>query len=137
MALPESAQRTNNARYEEINIPLTEPAPTEVGNTLISIASLDDISRKAFSNCKHLNKIQTVVFETAYRSNENMLVCAPTGAGKTNIAMLTILQIIKQYINNGVLERKDQFKVLKCSLVEGYKISYYSVAVIRLCTLRQ
>jgi activating signal cointegrator complex subunit 3 len=40
-----------------------------------------------------------------------MLVCAPTGAGKTNIAMLTILHQIKQYITNGVLERKDQFKV--------------------------
>lgn len=111
MALPEAAERTNNARYEEINIPLTEPAPTEVGNTLIPIASLDDISRRAFGNCKYLNKIQSVVFETAYRTNENMLVCAPTGAGKTNIAMLTILHQIKQYITNGVLERKDQFKV--------------------------
>jgi activating signal cointegrator complex subunit 3 len=40
-----------------------------------------------------------------------MLICAPTGAGKTNIAMLTILHQIKQYITNGVLERKDQFKV--------------------------
>lgn len=111
LALPESAGRTNNTRYEEINIPLTEPAPTEVGNTLIPIASLDEISRRAFGNCKNLNKIQSVVFETAYRTNENMLVCAPTGAGKTNIAMLTILHQIKQYITNGVLERKDQFKV--------------------------
>ena len=112
MALLEFATRSNHARYQEINIPLSEPAPTEVGNNLIPIASLDEISRKAFGNCKNLNKIQTVVFETAYRSNENMLVCAPTGAGKTNIAMLTILQIIKQYICNGVLERKDQFKVI-------------------------
>lgn len=70
MALPESAVRTNTAKYEEINIPLSEPAPTEVGNQLIPIASLDDISRKAFGNCKNLNKIQSVVFETAYRTNE-------------------------------------------------------------------
>nr|CAH0109762.1 unnamed protein product [Daphnia galeata] len=112
MALPESAVRTNTSKYEEINIPLTEPAPTEVGNHLIPIASLDEISRKAFGNCKNLNKIQSVVFETAYRTNENMLICAPTGAGKTNIAMLTILHQIKQYITNGVLERKDQFKIV-------------------------
>lgn len=104
-------KRTNTNQYEEINIPLTDPAPTEVGNTLIPVASLDEISRKAFGNCKNLNKIQSVVFETAYRTNENMLICAPTGAGKTNIAMLTILHQIKQYIrDNGMLE-KDKFKV--------------------------
>lgn len=28
-----------------------------------------------------------------------MLVCAPTGAGKTNIAIMTILQAIKQVPN--------------------------------------
>ena len=45
-----------------------------------------------------------------------MLICAPTGAGKTNIAMLTILHQIKQYIrDNGMLE-KDKFKVRVISL---------------------
>lgn len=34
-------------------------------------------------------------FYAAYHSNQNLLVCAPTGAGKTNVAMLTILQEIK------------------------------------------
>ena len=39
-----------------------------------------------------------------------MLICAPTGAGKTNVAMLTIVHKIKQFIKDGVLQ-KDQFKV--------------------------
>ncbi len=30
---------------------------------------------------KNLNRIQSIVCDTAYRTNENMLVCAPTGAG--------------------------------------------------------
>ena len=51
-----------------------------------------------------------MVFETAYKSNENLLICAPTGAGKTNIAMLTILHEIKQHISQGVI-KKDEFKV--------------------------
>ena len=29
--------------------------------------------------------------------SENLLVCAPTGAGKTNIAVMTILQILASY----------------------------------------
>ena len=41
-------------------------------------------------------RIQSVVCDTAYRTSENMLVCAPTGAGKTNVAMLCITQTIKQ-----------------------------------------
>ena len=45
-----------------------------------------------------LNRIQSVVYETAYRTNENMLVCAPTGAGKTNVAMLCIVQTIRQFL---------------------------------------
>ena len=44
---------------------------------------------------EHLNTVQSIVFETAFNSSENMLICAPTGAGKTNIATLTILQAIK------------------------------------------
>ena len=68
------------------------------------------IGQLAFKGMKNLNRIQSVVFETAYRTNENLLICAPTGAGKTNIAMLTILHEIKQHISQGVI-KKDEFKV--------------------------
>lgn len=39
-----------------------------------------------------LNRIQSRIFPTAFGSNENLLVCAPTGAGKTNIAMIAVLR---------------------------------------------
>ena len=48
---------------------------------------------------KRLNRIQSIVYESAYKTNENLLICAPTGAGKTNIAMLTILRELKQHIS--------------------------------------
>ena len=59
---------------------------------------------------KTLNVIQSRVFDVAYYSNENMLISAPTGAGKTNIAMLAVLREIQNNLENGVL-KKDQFKV--------------------------
>jgi len=40
---------------------------------------------------KNLNVIQSKLYEKAFKTPDNILVCAPTGAGKTNIAMLTIL----------------------------------------------
>jgi activating signal cointegrator complex subunit 3 len=38
-------------------------------------------------------------------------VCAPTGAGKTNIAMITVLHEIGQHLKYGVLQ-KDEFKIV-------------------------
>ena len=54
--------------------------------------------------------MQSVVFDTAYNTNENLLISAPTGAGKTNVAMATILREVKQNIQQGVV-MKDKFKV--------------------------
>ena len=44
-----------------------------------------------------LNTIQSTIYPTAYSTSENMLVCAPTGAGKTDVALLAILGTIKDY----------------------------------------
>ena len=68
------------------------------------------IGKMGFQGVKRLNRIQSIVFDAAYNTNENLLISAPTGAGKTNIAMLTILREIKQNIEAGVI-KKDKFKV--------------------------
>ena len=62
------------------------------------VSSLDMVGRTAFANTKSLNRIQSIVCDAAYRTNENLLVCAPTGAGKTNVAMLCILQTVRQVL---------------------------------------
>lgn len=59
---------------------------------------------------KTLNRIQSIVFDVAFYTSENLLIAAPTGAGKTNIAMLTVLREIKNNIEGGVIKR-DKFKV--------------------------
>ena len=48
----------------------------------LRISSLDEIGQMAFRGIKQLNPIQSTVFETAYNTSENMLVCAPTGDNK-------------------------------------------------------
>ncbi|XP_046804220.1 activating signal cointegrator 1 complex subunit 3 [Lucilia cuprina] len=111
ISLPETAERIDCKQYEEVKIPATEPPPLTVGNNRINIADLDDIGKIAFANCKQLNRIQSVVYPVAYHSNENMLVCAPTGAGKTNVAMLTIVHTIRSHLENGLINR-DQFKIV-------------------------
>lgn len=111
ITLPENAQRIDNKQWEEVKIPASEPPPLTVGNQRIKIAKLDEIGQMAFSNCKELNRIQSVVYPVAYHSNENLLVCAPTGAGKTNVAMLTIVYTIRCHLEQGVINR-DQFKIV-------------------------
>lgn len=109
--LPEGVVRNDNKSYEEVIIPVSEPAPLSVGNERVAISSLDEIGQMAFQGVKSLNRIQSVVFDMAYHSNENLLICAPTGAGKTNVAMLTIVHQIRQHIEKGVIQ-SDQFKIV-------------------------
>ncbi|CAE6500996.1 unnamed protein product [Rhizoctonia solani] len=66
-----------------------------------------------------LNRIQSIVYPTAYSTNENLLICAPTGAGKTDVAMLTILRVIDQHLSSkdspqrlASLIRKKDFKII-------------------------
>lgn len=66
-----------------------------------------------FTGIKRFNPIQSKVLSHTLNTNENMLVCAPTSAGKTNIALLSILEVISNYI------REDQTIDLK-----GFKIVY-------------
>jgi activating signal cointegrator complex subunit 3 len=42
--LPENVERIDNKQYEEVTIPVSEPAPLSVGNKLIAVTSLDEVS---------------------------------------------------------------------------------------------
>lgn len=41
-----------------------------------------------------------------------MLICAPTGAGKTNIALLAMLNTIGKYINSKGIVNLNKFKIV-------------------------
>ncbi len=109
--LPESTERKDTKMYEQVSIPANESATLTVGNTRVQVESLDEIGRIAFQGTKELNRIQSIVYPTAYHTNENLLICAPTGAGKTNVAMLTIINTIRAHTDQGVIHR-DKFKIV-------------------------
>lgn len=99
--LPAGTERKTGPGFEEVTIPAPARPPRPPDDSLEAISSLEYWAQLAFSGTKRLNAIQSRVFPTAYHSSENMLVCAPTGAGKTNIAMLSFLQLLKQHISGG------------------------------------
>jgi pre-mRNA-splicing helicase BRR2 len=90
------------------------PAPKRKGqgDKLISIKSLPDWAQPAFAGMTTLNTIQSKVCETALYSAENILMCAPTGAGKTNVAVLAILQVISTSLLPDGTIAKDKFKIV-------------------------
>lgn len=102
--LPAGAVRKYGPSCEEVFLPAAKKMAKATDEELVDIEQLDNWARLAFEGTKKLNRIQSAVFETAYNSCENMLVCAPTGAGKTNVAMLTFLQLVKQNISEGMLD---------------------------------
>ncbi|GAA5916218.1 hypothetical protein JCM6882_001112 [Rhodosporidiobolus microsporus] len=94
MALPLGTLRETKELYEEITIPAPRAVPFRFNEKLVPIQDLDVWGKRTFHAYKSLNRLQSIVFPVANKSNENMLVCAPTGAGKTDVALLTILRCL-------------------------------------------
>ncbi|KAM0684055.1 putative steryl acetyl hydrolase mug81 [Mitosporidium daphniae] len=70
----------------------------------------------------HFNRMQSVVFPTAFSTNENLLVCAPTGSGKTDVALIAILRVIWSHCSVQV-DREDSCLTLKLDR-HAFKIIY-------------
>ncbi|QPG74274.1 hypothetical protein FOA43_001599 [Brettanomyces nanus] len=98
--LPIGSTRESFENHEEILIPPSEKKPINLPTGDITINDLDYLCQGTFKGYKTLNKMQSLVYDVAYNTNENMLVCAPTGAGKTDVALLSILHTINQYVTD-------------------------------------
>ena len=92
--LPNGSTRTEHERYEEYMIPAAKVGTLSAGRELVHVSEMDGLCRKTFKGYISLNRMQSLVYPVAYKTNENMLICAPTGAGKTDAAMLAILNAI-------------------------------------------
>jgi antiviral helicase SLH1 len=121
-ALPVGSQRTEHEKYEEYSIPAAKVGTLGVGRKLVNIQDMDGLCKRTFKGYKTLNRMQSLVFPVAYKTSENMLICAPTGAGKTDAAMLTILNTIaKNTVPNPFDEPDAQDFAVQ---TEDFKIVY-------------
>ncbi|OJJ88636.1 RNA helicase SLH1 [Aspergillus glaucus CBS 516.65] len=120
--LPLGSEQSEEKNYTEISVPASKVGTLGVNQKLVQITSLDGLCQGTFKGYKTLNRMQSLLYDVAYKTNENMLICAPTGAGKTDAAMLTILSAIgKNTVPNPAEEpTATEFTVQ----VDDFKIVY-------------
>ncbi|CAI5440695.1 unnamed protein product [Caenorhabditis angaria] len=109
--LPEGSKRENHKTHDTVYVPPANKGDIEKIQH-VYVKDMDELGKKGFLGFEKLNVIQSIVFEQAYKTKENLLICAPTGAGKTNIAMLTILNTCHEYSNLKGEIQKDDFKII-------------------------
>ncbi|KKA23733.1 Pre-mRNA splicing helicase [Rasamsonia emersonii CBS 393.64] len=145
--LPQGSTKRTFKGYEEIHVPAPKPKrdPSEKN---IPTTELPEWARVGFGSSKELNRIQSKCFPVAFHEDGNMLVCAPTGSGKTNVAMLAILREIGKNRNPETGEiMLDDFKIvyiapLKALVQEqvgnfGKRLEPYGIRVSELTGDRQ
>ncbi|KAM7531443.1 LOW QUALITY PROTEIN: hypothetical protein LguiB_034853 [Lonicera macranthoides] len=102
----------NDKRCIEVHVPALKPKPLAPGEELIKVSAMPDWAQPAFEGMTQLNRFQSRVYNTALFSAENILLCAPTGSGKTNVAMLTILQQIALNRNEDGSFNHSSYKIV-------------------------
>lgn len=147
VVLPQGSTKRTFKGYEEIHVPAPKPK-RDPGEKNIPTTELPDWARQGFGSAKELNRIQSKCYPSAFHDDGNMLICAPTGSGKTNVAMLTILREIGKHRNPETGEiMLDDFKIiyiapLKALVQEqvgnfGKRLEVYGIRVSELTGDRQ
>lgn len=95
--LPQGSTKRSFKGYEEIHVPAPKRKQNPNERPLIPTSDLPAWARTGFGSSTSLNRIQTECYSSAFEGDGNMLICAPTGSGKTNVAMLTMLREIGKH----------------------------------------
>lgn len=109
--LPKGSNRKQTKSYEVVYVPALKPRPFGKDEKLIDIKALPKWAQKGFEGFKSLNRIQSQIAPSALHEDENLLICAPTGAGKTNVAVMCILREMSKHMNEDGSVRKDEVRV--------------------------
>ncbi|EWM22383.1 u5 small nuclear ribonucleoprotein helicase [Nannochloropsis gaditana] len=138
VVLPEGTWRALKKGYEEVHVPAVKHVP-DANERLVEIEELPAWTHRAFEGMTMLNRVQSKMCSSALYSSENLLLCAPTGAGKTNVAMLCILNEIGQHLREDGSVDLDAFKIVyvapmkalvqECVLNFGKRLAPFGIAV--------
>ncbi|CAH8267101.1 unnamed protein product [Arabidopsis lyrata] len=109
--LPPGSYRIHGKGYDEVHVPWVSKK-VDRNEKLVKITEMPDWAQPAFKGMQQLNRVQSKVYETALFKTENILLCAPTGAGKTNVAMLTILQQLELNRNEDGTYNHGDYKIV-------------------------
>jgi len=120
LALPSGTTRDMTPFAEEVMVPPPTQVPPKATERPVPIRSLPPLARGCFPGYVSLNRMQSVVQPIAMGTNENMLVCAPTGAGKTDVALMTIVRVLQSHLKPGPSSHPSGFSVDK----DKFKIVY-------------
>lgn len=114
--LPKGSFQENSRLYDTITVPAPAPPPSleESGEKLVAVSDMPEWAQAAFPSGETttLNRVQSKIYPLAFESDENLLLCAPTGAGKTNVAMLSILRVLSNHRNIETGKISTNFKAV-------------------------
>lgn len=102
--LPRGTQREMLEKYERVTIPVAVQDPANLHARIKLSDVMNSREQKAFQGTDSLNPMQSKVFQAAFHSSENLLICAPTGAGKTNVAMLSVVAHLR---DKGIIQNDN------------------------------
>ncbi len=138
VVLPEGTWRALKKGYEEVHVPAIKHIP-DADERLVEIEELPAWTHRAFEGMTLLNRVQSKMCKAAFYSPENLLLCAPTGAGKTNVAMLCMLNEIGQHLREDGTVNLEAFKIVyvapmkalvqECVLNFGKRLEPYGITV--------
>ena len=80
--------------YEEVHVPALKQKPFQEGEVLLPVTQLPTWAQSAFSGYKNLNRIQSRLHEAALKSDQNLLLCAPTVHTYCGSVMCTISSVL-------------------------------------------
>ncbi|PLW38147.1 hypothetical protein PCASD_09492 [Puccinia coronata f. sp. avenae] len=117
--LPEGSHKVppTGQGYEAIHVPPPEEAPVKPED-LVKISDLPLWCRDAFKGATTLNRVQSKVFPVAFGQDDPILLCAPTGAGKTNVDQFAPMKaLVQEMVGN--FSSRLQYLVIQVGELTG------------------